>query len=79
MILIGLIVAPAVAGFIAEAVRWGVGKRRSRYLSRVVAACIILGTVPFLLIPFLSGNFFGLLAPGIFIFLGTATVLARLR
>jgi hypothetical protein len=79
IILIGLFVAPAVAGFIAEAVRWGVGKRRSRYLGRVVAACIILGTAPFLLLFFLSGDFFGLLAPGIFIFLGTATVLARLR
>ncbi|HXV99604.1 MAG TPA: tetratricopeptide repeat protein [Anaerolineae bacterium] len=79
IILIGLIAAPAVAGFIAEAVRWGVGKRRSRYLGRVVAACIILGTIPFLLILFLGGNFYGLLGPGIFIFLGTATVLARLR
>ncbi len=79
IILIGLFVAPAIAGFIAEAVRWGVGKRRSRYLGRVVAACIVLGTAPFLLLPLMGGDFFALLAPGIFIFLGTATVLARLR
>lgn len=78
-IIIGLFVAPAVAGFIAEAVRWGVGRRRSRYLSRVVAGCVILGTAPFLLFLLLAGSFFGLLAPGIFVFLGTATVLARLR
>ncbi|MBE7550121.1 MAG: tetratricopeptide repeat protein [Anaerolineales bacterium] len=78
-IIIGLFVAPAVAGFIAEAVRWGVGRRRSRYLSRVVAGCVILGAAPFLLILLLAGNFFALLAPGIFVFLGTATVLARLR
>lgn len=79
IILIGLLVAPAIAGFIAEAVRWGVGKRRSRYLSQVVAACIVLGTAPFLLLLLLGGDFFALLAPGIFLFFGTATVLARLR
>lgn len=78
-ILIGFFVAPAVAGFIAEAVRWGVRKRRSRYLARIVAACLILGTAPFILLMLLGQNFFGLLAPGILIFLGTATILARLR
>jgi hypothetical protein len=79
IILLSLIVAPAVAGFIAEAVRWGVKKRRSRYLAHVVAACIILGTVPFILFMLLFSNFYALLAPGIFVVLGTATVLARLR
>lgn len=79
VILISLIVAPAVAGFIAEAVRWAVGKRRSRYLGHVVAGCVILGTVPFLLFMLLTGSVFALLAPGIFLFLGTATVFARLR
>jgi hypothetical protein len=79
VIIVGLLAAPAAAGFIAEAVRWGVGKRRSRYLGHIVAGCIILGTVPFLLFLLFAGSFFGLLAPGIFLFLGTATVLARLR
>jgi hypothetical protein len=79
IILLSLIVAPAVAGFIAEAVRWGVKKRRSRYLGHVVAACIILGTAPFILFMLLFSNFFALLAPGIFVALGIATVLARLR
>lgn len=79
VILISLFVAPAVAGFIAEAVRWGVGRRRSRYLGHVVAACLILGTAPFLLIILLGGNYYSMLGPGIFVFLGTATVLARLR
>jgi hypothetical protein len=78
-IIIGLIAAPAVAGFIAEAVRWGVGKRRSRYLAHVVAGSVILGTAPFLLFMLFAGNFFALLAPGIFLFLGAATVMARLR
>jgi hypothetical protein len=79
IIFIGLLVAPAVAGFIAEVVRWGVGRRRSRYLRHVVAGSLILGTLPFLLLMLLSGGFWGLLAPGMFAFLGTTTVLARLR
>lgn len=79
VIIIGLIAAPATAGFIAEAVRWGVKKRRSRYLGHVVAGCVILGTVPFLLFMLLTGSVFALLSPGIFLFLGTATVWARLR
>ncbi|MCK6625259.1 MAG: tetratricopeptide repeat protein [Anaerolineae bacterium] len=79
VILISLFVAPAMAGFIAEAVRWAVGKRRSRYLGHVVAGCVILGTAPFLLFILLTGSVFALLAPGIFLFLGVATVFARLR
>ena len=79
IILITLFAAPAVAGFIAEAVRWGVGRRRSRYLRHVVVISLILGTVPFLLFLLLAGNLWGLIAPGMFLFLGSTTVLARLR
>jgi hypothetical protein len=77
-IMVSFFVAPAVAGFIAEAVRWGVGRRRSRYLGRIVAACLILATLPFLLFSLLGGGG-GAIAPAIFLFLGTTTVLARLR
>ncbi len=70
-IIIGVIAVPVVAGFIAEAVRWGVGRRRSRYLRHIVAGCLILATVPFL--------FWGFIGPGMFMFLGVTTVLARLR
>lgn len=79
VIFIGFFVAPAVAGFIAEVVRWAVKRRRSRYLGRIVAACLILGTAPFLLLILFSGAFYGLIGPAIFLFLGTTTVLARLR
>jgi hypothetical protein len=78
-LLIGFFVAPAVAGFIAEAVRWGVGKRRSRYLGRVVAGCLVLATLPFLLFFLLVGGGGELVAAGLFMFLGATTVLARLR
>jgi hypothetical protein len=74
-IFIGLFVAPAVSGFIAEAVRWGVRKRRSRYLAHVVAGSLILATV--LVVLYLG--FGSLLVAGIFLFLGAATIMARLR
>ncbi|MDM8520601.1 tetratricopeptide repeat protein [Anaerolineales bacterium HSG6] len=67
---------PVVTGFIAEAVRWGVSKRRSRYLGHVVAGCIMVAGLPFILIPL---NFFAAIVPSIFVFVGATTVLARLR
>jgi hypothetical protein len=76
--IIGFFVAPAVAGFIAEVVRRGVGKRRSRYLGWVVAVCLILATLPFALFSFFTGGG-GLILAGMFMVLGTTTVLARLR
>ena len=79
MLIIGFFVAPAIGGFIAEAVRWGVGKRRSRYLRHVVTGCLIAATLPFLIFGFLSGGFWGLILPGMFMFLGSATINARLR
>jgi hypothetical protein len=79
VIFIGIFLVPVVAGFIAEAVRWSVGRRRSRYLRHVVAGVLILGTAPFLLLVLVSGSGWGLIAPGMFAFLGTTTVLARLR
>lgn len=79
LLIIGLVVAPIVTGLIAEAVRWGVGKRRSRYLRHVVIACLVLGTAPFIILILLGGNFFGLLAPALFLLSGVATISARLR
>jgi hypothetical protein len=82
-LIIGLVAAPAATGAIAEAVRWGVKKRRSRYLRHVVIGCLILGTAPFIILPlmggFLGAGFYGLIAPGILLFLGIATISARLR
>lgn len=78
-LIIAFFAAPAVAGFIAEAVRWGVGRRRSRYLRHVVVGCLVLGTAPFLLLFLFSGSFFGMILPGMLIFLGSATISARLR
>jgi len=40
---ISFVAAPATGGIIAEAVRWAVGRRRSRHLNTIVAACLVLG------------------------------------
>jgi hypothetical protein len=77
-LIIGMFAAPAAAGVIAEAVRWGVRKRRSRYLRHVVVGCFILGIVPFMILPLIGGFFYGLIAPAILLFLGSATISARL-
>ena len=71
--------APVAGGFIAEAVRWAVRKRRTRYLARVVGGCMIVATAPFLVLLLVWGNLYGLVAPGILLFLGVGTILARLR
>ncbi len=76
---ISFIAAPAVGGLIAETVRRAVGRRRSRYLSAVVAACLVVAVAPFLLLTLLSGNLFGLVVPGILLFFGVGTIVARLR
>ncbi|MEM7347510.1 MAG: DnaJ domain-containing protein, partial [Chloroflexota bacterium] len=77
--IISFFAAPFATGIIAEAVRWGVGKRRSRYLGRIVAGCLIGATVPFMAIFLFSGSFFSLIGPAILLFAGVPTILARLR
>lgn len=83
IIFIAFLLAPAAGGLIAEAVRWGVKRRRSRYLGHVAAACLVLATLvvasPMLLMLIFSGDGWGLIAPSLFAFLGASTVLARLR
>lgn len=77
--IIGFFAAPFAAGIISEAVRWAVGRRRARYLRHVVIGSLVLGTLPFILLLLFSGSFFGLIMPGMLIFLGAATITARLR
>lgn len=79
-LIIAFFVAPAITGGIAEAVRWGVGRRRSRYLRHIVIGCLVVATAPFLLLfLFTPGGFFAMILPGMLIFLGSATISARLR
>lgn len=76
---IALFGAPFAGGIIAEAVRWGVQKRRSRYLGRIVAGCLIASIAPFLIFNLLIGFFFGLITLGILLVVGAGTIMARLR
>jgi len=77
--LIAFFLSPIVAGFIAEAVRWAVRRRRSRYLAHVVVGSLVGGVAPFLVLMLLAGSFYGLIVPGIFLVMGTGTIMARLR
>ena len=79
LIFIGGAIVAGVTGFIAEIVRRGVGKRRSRYLGHVAAGSLIVATLPFVLLSLFNGSLFGLIAPGLFLFLGATTIFARLR
>jgi hypothetical protein len=78
-LIIAFFAAPFTAGIIAESVRWAVGRRRSRYLQHVAIAALVLGTAPFALFMLLAGAFFGLITPAMLIFIGSATISARLR
>jgi hypothetical protein len=78
-LIIGFFVAPFAAGLIADAVRWSVGRRRGRYLRHVGSGWLVRGTLPFILLTLLTGACFALLMPGMLIFLGAATIAARLR
>ena len=77
--LIAFFAAPATAGVIAEVVRWGVQKRRSRYLPHVVAGCLILATSPSIIFPLIVGQVWVAIVPAILLFMGTGTIMARLR
>ena len=79
--IISFFAAPAAGGIIAEAVRWAVGRRRSRYLNTIVAGCLVVGVAPFLLLELLNPGFnlLALVTPGILLFLGVGAIVARLR
>ena len=63
-----LLIASPIADFIVKAVRWGVHKRRSRYLKHVVAGCYAATILPFLMTSALVGVLVGDLAAGAFQF-----------
>ena len=77
--IISFFAAPAAGGLIAEAVRRAVGRRRSRHLNTVATACLVLAVAPFALWVLFTGNFLGLIVPGILLLLGGGAIMARLR
>ena len=77
--IVAFFVAPIAGGVIAESVRWGVGKRRSRYLAHTVAGCLIAAVIPFLLFYIKVGALFSAIPSGILLFMGIGTIMTRLK
>ncbi len=79
-ILIIIIGAPTVGMIIAEAVRIATRKHRSRPLFLTVAAGVVLGALPVILIQFVffRSNFFALIYQAIFLVLTVPVVFTRL-
>lgn len=81
-----IFLAPLAGGFIAEAVRWAVRRRRSRYLWLVACGAIVLGSLPSLVRPLVllalgagGGALLGLLFPVLYLILAVGAAYARLR
>ena len=70
--------APTAAVAIAEGVRRVTNRRRSRPLFMTVAAGVILGALPVILIQVLRGDLFGILFQVIYLIIATPVVYTRL-
>jgi hypothetical protein len=70
--------APTAGVIIAEGVRLVIRKRRSRALFITIAAAVVVGALPIILIQLFSLNIFGLIFQGIYLFIATPVVYTRL-
>ncbi len=70
--------APTAAMVIAEAVRFVTRKHRSRPLFITIAAAVVVGALPIILIQLLHMTVFGLIFQGIFLFIAVPIVYTRL-
>jgi hypothetical protein len=72
----------AVAGFagmlIANLAQSALRKRRSRRLFWLVAAGVVVGAVPVILFLLMTGNLFSIVWQGLYLFVATPTVYARI-
>jgi hypothetical protein len=71
--------APTAGFVIAESVRYAVRRRRSLRLWQVMAAGIVLGSLPLLLINLIFFNLWALIVQGFFLVTATSSAVARLR
>lgn len=70
--------APTAGVLIAEGVRRVTRKHRSRALFITIAAAVVVGALPVILIQLLHGNFFSLIFQGIYLFIAIPVVYTRL-
>jgi hypothetical protein len=75
LIIIG---APTAGMVIAEAVRAVTRRHRSRYLFLAVAAAVVLGALPIILVQLIHLSFFSLIFQGIYLFIAVPVVYTRL-
>lgn len=78
-------VSGAIGSFIGRLAKRAIGGRRGRYLPHTVAAMVILGALPFLLLPLLgallggSRGLIGLIMPGIYLFVATSAAFYQMK
>lgn len=78
-------VSGAIGSFIGRMAKRAIGGRRGRYLPHTVAAMVILGALPFLLLPLLAAllgggrGIIGLLMPGIYLFVATGAAFYQMK
>lgn len=71
-------IAGAAGMFIANITQSVLRKRRSKQLFWLVAAGVVAGAIPVILFHLLTGNFFAIIWQGIYLFMATPTVYARI-
>jgi hypothetical protein len=70
--------APAAGVIIAEAVRFVIRKHRAKGLFLTIAAAVVLGALPGIVVNLVFMNFFGAIFQGIFVFIAAPLVYTRL-
>jgi len=70
--------APTAGAIIAETVRRITGRRRAKNLFLTVMAGAVAGVLPIVIFHLLIGDFFGLILPGIYVFVGLPALYYRL-
>lgn len=78
-IIVMLFVGPVVGGLVAEAVRLATGKRRGRYTWLVVAGCLLLVSLPVLLLLVSGSAMITVLVNALYLALAVGTASTRLR
>lgn len=71
-------IAGAAGAFIANITQSVLRKRRSKQLFWLVAAGVVVGTLPVILFQLFTGNFFAIIWQAIYLFVATPTVYARI-
>jgi hypothetical protein len=71
-------IAGAAGVFIANTTQTVLRKRRSKQLFWLVAAGVVMGALPVVLFLLLSGSFFSIVWQGLYLFIATPTVYARI-